>query len=53
VLAALDRGRHVRDQRGYEELVTPWFPESASSVRHDLFRFPYSHCILQASSPGR
>jgi SAM-dependent methyltransferase len=52
VLAALDRGRYVRDQRGYEELVAPWFPHSTSSVRHDLFRFPYSHCIVQASLAG-
>lgn len=49
VLAALDRGRYVRDQRGYEALVSPWFKDVTSEVRHDLFWFPYSHCVVQAT----
>lgn len=52
VLAALDRGRYVRDQRGYEELLAPWFGATTSAVRHDLFRFPYSHCIVTATLAG-
>ena len=49
VLAALDRGRHVREQRGYEALVAPWFKDVSSEVRHDLYWFPYSHCVVQAT----
>ncbi len=52
VLAALDRGRYVRDQRGYESLVAPWFDETLTDVRHDLFWFPYSHCIIQSRAAG-
>jgi hypothetical protein len=52
VLAALDRGRYVRDQRSYEQLVSPWFREASTEIRHDLFWFPYSHCIIQATTPS-
>ena len=52
VLAALDRGRFVRDQLGYEGLVAPWFKDVTSEVRHDLYWFPYSHCVVQASAPA-
>jgi 2-polyprenyl-3-methyl-5-hydroxy-6-metoxy-1,4-benzoquinol methylase len=52
VLAALDRGRYVRDQRSYEELVSPWFRETTTEIRHDLFWFPYSHCMVQATVAG-
>jgi 2-polyprenyl-3-methyl-5-hydroxy-6-metoxy-1,4-benzoquinol methylase len=49
VLAALDRGRYVRDQIRYEALVSPWYSRTSSEVRHDLFWFPYSHCIVRAA----
>jgi 2-polyprenyl-3-methyl-5-hydroxy-6-metoxy-1,4-benzoquinol methylase len=49
VLAALDRGRHVREQTRYEELVSPWFATTVSEVRHDLFWFPYTHCMISAT----
>jgi hypothetical protein len=44
----MDRGRYVRDQRGYESLVAPWFDATRLDIRHDLFWFPYSHCIIQS-----
>jgi 2-polyprenyl-3-methyl-5-hydroxy-6-metoxy-1,4-benzoquinol methylase len=52
VLAALDRGRYVREQARYIELVSPWFATTVSEVRHDLFWFPYSHCMVTATVAG-
>jgi 2-polyprenyl-3-methyl-5-hydroxy-6-metoxy-1,4-benzoquinol methylase len=52
VLAALDRGRHVREQARYTELVAPWFATTLSEVRHDLFWFPYTHCMISATLEG-
>jgi 2-polyprenyl-3-methyl-5-hydroxy-6-metoxy-1,4-benzoquinol methylase len=49
VLAALDRGRFVRSQCAYEQLVSPWFGGTTSEIRHDLFWFPYTHCMITAS----
>jgi 2-polyprenyl-3-methyl-5-hydroxy-6-metoxy-1,4-benzoquinol methylase len=49
VLAALDRGRFVRSQGGYEQLVSSWFGSTTSEIRHDLFWFPYTHCMITAS----
>jgi 2-polyprenyl-3-methyl-5-hydroxy-6-metoxy-1,4-benzoquinol methylase len=50
VLAALDRGRFVREQEGYEQLVAPWFAATDSEIRHDLFWFPYTHCMITATT---
>ncbi len=52
VLAALDRGRYVREQTRYEELVSPWFAKTVSEIRHDLFWFPYTHCMISATLDG-
>jgi 2-polyprenyl-3-methyl-5-hydroxy-6-metoxy-1,4-benzoquinol methylase len=49
VLAALDRGRHVREETRYLELVSPWFAKTVTEVRHDLFWFPYTHCMITAT----
>ena len=49
VLAALDRGRFVRDADGYRRLIEPWFPVVSIDIRHDLFWFPYTHCMVVAS----
>jgi 2-polyprenyl-3-methyl-5-hydroxy-6-metoxy-1,4-benzoquinol methylase len=51
VLAALDRGRFVREQERYEELISPWFAKTTSEIRHDLFWFPYTHCMITATLP--
>jgi len=50
VLAALDRGRHVRDEVGYRRLYddSPMRIETVR-IRHDLLPFPYSHCIIEAT----
>ncbi len=52
VLAALDRGRYVRERSRYEELVSPFFGVVDSEVRHDLFWFPYTHCMITANLEG-
>jgi hypothetical protein len=48
VLAALDRGRHVRDRGGYERLVGSSLRVERVTIRHDLLAMPYSHCILES-----
>lgn len=45
-LAALDRGRHVRDDAAYAALARAAFPSVALSHRSDLLRVPYDHLIL-------
>jgi 2-polyprenyl-3-methyl-5-hydroxy-6-metoxy-1,4-benzoquinol methylase len=52
VLAALDRGRYVRERSRYEALVAPWFASTVSDIRHDLFWFPYTHCMITATMGG-
>jgi ubiquinone/menaquinone biosynthesis C-methylase UbiE len=50
VLAALDRGRHVREAKGYCGLVESHFAVRSVVTRHDLIWFPYSHCIIESES---
>lgn len=49
VLAALDRGRYVRDEPGYVRLFddSP-FELDVVRVRHDLLPIPYSHLVIEA-----
>jgi SAM-dependent methyltransferase len=49
VLAALDRGRHVRDEGGYVRLVAKHLTVSRHVVLHDLLWIPYSHCAIEAT----
>jgi SAM-dependent methyltransferase len=49
VLAALDRGRFVREEQRYVDLLSPWFSRIECEIRHDLFWFPYTHCMIMAS----
>jgi 2-polyprenyl-3-methyl-5-hydroxy-6-metoxy-1,4-benzoquinol methylase len=49
VLAALDRGRYVREELRYRELLEPWFSNVECDIRHDLFWFPYTHCMIRAT----
>jgi 2-polyprenyl-3-methyl-5-hydroxy-6-metoxy-1,4-benzoquinol methylase len=52
VLIALDRGRNVREAHRYAELVGEKFGDIEVTVRHDMLRIPYSHCIVQSRLPG-
>lgn len=47
-----DRGQHVRDATGYTALARTAFTKVRETERSDLLRIPYSHCILECSSPG-
>ena len=47
VLAALDRGRYVRDTGGYERLAARHFDVTRRDTRNDLLPFPYSHAIFE------
>lgn len=49
-LISLDRGEHVRDAAGYEAIARRVFGDVRMTIRHDLSRIPYTHCIIEASS---
>ena len=51
MLAANDRGRHVRRPDEYAALVAPGFARVQSAVRHDLARFPYTHFVMECVAP--
>ena len=48
-LIGKDRGQNVRTEQGYRNLARPYFSTSKSTVRHDLLRIPYTHCILECT----
>jgi SAM-dependent methyltransferase len=50
LLAALDRGRYVRDAEGYRRLLIPHLCVGSVRVRHDLLWFPYSHCVTESTT---
>lgn len=43
-----DRGRNVRDKRGYEALVETVFEKPTVDVRHRAW-IPYTHCIMECT----
>jgi len=46
-LAMVDRGQHVRDVKGYRDLVNTAFGDVHIEIRNDLIRFPYTHLIME------
>jgi SAM-dependent methyltransferase len=42
-----DRGRYVRTQEGYQQLIGKVFAKSGSVIRRDMMRVPYSLIIFQ------
>jgi SAM-dependent methyltransferase len=44
-----DRGQHVRDEEGYASIARAAFENVAVTIRHDLLRIPYSHCVLECT----
>jgi SAM-dependent methyltransferase len=48
-IVSWDRGTHVRDPSEYERLATATFPVVRCTVRRDLLRIPYTHCVLECS----
>lgn len=49
-LASKDRGQNVRTERGYRDLAERHFTHVKSTVRHDMYRIPYTHCVLECSA---
>jgi SAM-dependent methyltransferase len=47
---ARDRGQHVRRQDAYARLAETSFARVATTVRSDLLRIPYTHCIIECSA---
>jgi len=48
-MVSKDRGRNVRDERGYLTLARQVFRDVTAHVRHDLLRIPYTHLVLECS----
>jgi len=48
-IVSWDRGAHVRDPSEYERLATAKFPVVRRTIRRDLLRIPYTHCVLECS----
>jgi len=46
LIIASDRGRYVRDQDGYTNLLRSGFENVSSQIVHGRLRIPYSHIIL-------
>lgn len=44
-----DRGQNVRTEAEYVRLCKSAFETIQSTVRHDMYRIPYSHVILECS----
>jgi SAM-dependent methyltransferase len=51
MLAALDRGKYVRNPDGYVALARRHFEQTDATVLHDLLAIPYTHCIVEARNP--
>jgi SAM-dependent methyltransferase len=45
-----DRGRHIRVEAGYVQLISQTFDSPSVTVRYDLNPFPYAHCIIVAEA---
>jgi SAM-dependent methyltransferase len=52
MLARADGGRRVRTPEQYWQLVAQALPMVEVTVRHDLLRVPYTHCIMVARQSG-
>lgn len=48
-LVRADRGQNVRDPDSYRTLAEGAFSSVSLTVKHDLLRVPYSHCILECT----
>lgn len=48
LLKRLDSGMHIRTEEGYRRLLANSFAEVETTVRTDLMRVPYSHCLIAA-----
>jgi SAM-dependent methyltransferase len=49
LIVSSDRGDHVRGPEGYRRLAEAVFPDVRQTVRSDLLRIPYTHCVLECN----
>lgn len=49
LLIQLDRGQFVRSREAYENLARAHFTNVTLSIRDDLSRVPYKHCIMECA----
>jgi SAM-dependent methyltransferase len=49
LIIGLDRGRNVRDERGYRRLCESVFASIQGHIRNDLLRIPYTHAIFECT----
>jgi len=49
LLIASDRGRHVRDEAGYRQVVAPSFAAVELTIVTGLLRIPYTHVVIAAT----
>jgi hypothetical protein len=42
LLMKLDRGRHIRNQDGYQRFIPPSLSVKSSRIKTDMLRLPYS-----------
>ncbi len=41
-----DRGQYVRYEEEYLKLIRKYIPDAKYDIRHDLYKFPYTHIIF-------
>ena len=46
-----DRGQFVRNPDAYATLARTAFSTVEPTIRHDLLRIPYTHCVLECEAP--
>jgi SAM-dependent methyltransferase len=49
LLKALDSGRSIRTERGYRALLGGQYAHVDTTIRIDLMRIPYSHCLIDGA----
>lgn len=49
LLISRDRGRNVRQEEEYRQLIASVFREVKVDIRHDLTWLPYTHIIMEAN----
>jgi SAM-dependent methyltransferase len=45
-----DRGNHPRSEAEYARLAETAFADVRTTVRSDVLRLPYTHCVLEATA---
>jgi len=53
LLISLDRGSHIRFEKGYRALIEQAFSPERLESRTDLLRLPYAHCVSVSRSGAR